>query len=409
VTIYFDKRRDRWTYDFHRGGKRYSGYCLDALGAPVTSRTAAKQAEGVARRRAELEPKIARPGEMTLAMCTAALTPVWMTQANWTERHRWLKEILAFFGADTAIADIDQAKVDDYVSRCRTAKMLQWHGGPARDCRDPANERYWTRTEKTRAPATTNLYLGTLRQIFERAARHTDPFTGAPAFKHLPAVPELRRPKRKARPTPDAVAADIMAVMPAHIVDAMMLTALFGFRLGEVYGLKCTAIDWQACGVRLQSEDVKDAEDVFLPASQFAMGYLRCLDDEAKARGVRNLITWRKPGSETYEPLKGLGHAWDRARALMRAKYGRTWRWHDLRAAFITHVALTSGGVVAGAMARHSDPDTTQAYIEVADEIRRLAAERTGGRALALAADKSHRHDPSDVQFAPRPGRRKVL
>jgi hypothetical protein len=31
---------------------------------------------------------------------------------------------------------------------------------------------------------------------------------------------------------------------------------------------------------------VKDAEDAFLPASQFAMGYLRCLDMEAEARGL---------------------------------------------------------------------------------------------------------------------------
>ena len=65
----------------------------------------------------------------------------------------------------------------------------------------------------------------------------------------------------------------------------------------------------------------------------------------------------------------------------MRAKYGRTWRWHDLRAAVITHVAMTSGGMMAQTLARHGDPQTTQGYIEVADGMRRLAADRIAARA----------------------------
>jgi hypothetical protein len=87
--------------------------------------------------------------------------------------------------------------------------------------------------------------------------------------------------------------------------------------------------------------------------------------------------------------LKAPRGAWRRAQALMRETYGRTWRWHDLRAAFITHVAISSGGTIAQTLARHSDPSTTQGYIEVADELRRIAADRIGAHAETLMQKKS--------------------
>ncbi len=292
--------------------------------------------------------------------------------------------------------DIDQARVDDYVSFCRTQKIKAWRGGPHRDPDAPKYDRFWVTTEKTRAIATCELYLGTLKQIIARAAAHSNPETGRPSRDNLPKVPQLRRPKRKARPMPDDVATTVMAIMPAHIIDAMMLTAFFGFRRAEVFTLHRHNIDWQAQGIRLFAEDVKDREDVFLPASQFAMGWLWCLDLEAERRGTRRLITWQRryKDPEAYRDapafeMKAPRSTWRRAQALMRSKYGRSWRWHDLRAAFITHVAINSGGVMAQTLARHSDPTTTQGYIEVADELRRLAAERLSARVEGLVRQKS--------------------
>lgn len=409
MTVFFNKQRDRWAYDFWKDGRRYRGYCTDALGAPVTSKSAAKQAEGVERRRVDLEPKVAKAGEMTFALAVAALTPVWAQQASWFARQIWLRDLISFFGIDTAIGAIDQAKVDDYVSRCRTAKVTTWAGGPDRDPLASANAIFWKVTDRTRSPATVNLYLGTLRQIFARAAAHRDPSTGNPVFTWLPSVPEIRRAKRKARPMPDQVSAEIMSIMPPHVVDAMALTALFGFRSTEVFTLGRTSVDWDNAGIRLRAEDVKDAEDVFLPASQYALGYLRCLDMDAEARGLKQLISWQPKKDGPFVAIAKPGHAWDRARAFMRAKYGRTWRWHDLRGAFITSVALNSGGIVAQQMARHSDFDTTQAYIEVADEMRRLAADRISDRAQLLAANDSPQQDSTTLRFAAQPGRRKPL
>lgn len=410
MTIFFEAKRDRWTYDFIKGGKRYRGNCLDAHGQPVTSKSAAKQAEGVEKRRVEMEPKVAKPGELTVAMAITALTPVWRQQANWFARKIQLRAIIAFFGADTAIAAIDQARVDDFTTQIRTTPMMAWKGGPKRDPAADENSSYWVQTDKLRSIATINLYLGTLRQVFDRAAAHRDPATGLPVFAWLPTVKDLRRPKRRGRPMPDQVSGEIMSIMPPHVVDAMMLTAMFGFRRGEAFSLKRTAIDWDNGGIRLLAEEVKDDEDAFLPASQFAMGYLWCLDMEADARGVKELITFQRSKGAAFKAIKRPKAAWKRAQAYMEKQYGRVWRWHDLRAAFITNVALNSGGVVAQSLARHSEFSTTQGYIEVADEMRRIAADRVSDRAIAIAAtDESHRQESPAKAFAAQSGRRTDL
>src|ERR1700693_5890653 len=69
-----------------------------------------------------------------------------------------------------------------------------------------------------------------------------------------------------------------------------------------------------------------------------------------------------------WRPLHRPKGAWTRAMREIEEKFGRRWRWHDIRAAFITHVARTSGQLAAQAVARHSDYSTTKAYVEVADE-----------------------------------------
>src|ERR1019366_899744 len=141
---------------------------------------------------------------------------------------------------------------------------------------------------------------------------------------------------------------------------AMMLTLCFGFRGSEVFGLTVDQIDWEAGGLRLYYEDVKDREDVFLPGAQFAMGYLRFLAMEAEARGLRHVISYRRHGNNSkahipWRPIKKTRTAWKNAMKVIEAEFGRRWRWHDLRAAFITHVAMTSGPLAAQTLARHSD------------------------------------------------------
>jgi hypothetical protein len=82
MTVSFNESRNRWTYDFRLRGVRHQGYCLNAAGQPVSSKSAAKQAEGVARRLADLAPKLARAQDVTLAQVIADLLPTWMREKN---------------------------------------------------------------------------------------------------------------------------------------------------------------------------------------------------------------------------------------------------------------------------------------------------------------------------------------
>lgn len=387
MTVYFDKRRQRWCFDFVMKGERHFGYCIDAEGKPVSSRRAAEQSQGVAKRKASIEPKLMDTRSMTLGQVVADLLPLWQRQAHWPNTKRYLRELLAFFGPMMPIAEIDDGRIRDYITRSRVEGVLSWRGGPSRDPKDPQHARFWIKTSKPRGPATINLYLGPLRQALERATKMRDPVSGQPVLERAPIVPELAVPRRKARPVPDSVLSDLITKMPAHVVDAIMLTLFFGFRKGEVFGLKRHNIDFEASGVRLFAESVKDAEDTFLPGSPMAMGYLRCLDMEAEERHVDNLITWRRPrkdaalqASEPWRAITDPHAAWSRAQKIMEETFGRRFRWHDLRAAFITQVAMTSGQLAAQALARHSDYNTTRAYVEVADELRRAAADRASDR-----------------------------
>lgn len=59
-------------------------------------------------------------------------------------------------------------------------------------------------------------------------------------------------------------------------------------------------------------------------------------------------------------------------------------------------------------MAGYSDFANTQLYIEVANEMRRLAADRVGNRAQRLAAESPQQDSPT-ARFAPKQGRRTDL
>lgn len=385
MTVYFDPARGKWRYDFWRSHVRHTGYCLDENGRDCTSERAAAEAESVEKRRLKIAPKMARASDFTLAQAFAALKPGWKLQAHWPNRQRYIKELLGFFGEDVRRDEIDAAKVAAYVVHAQTRKRLLWTGGPKRDPSDPMNAPFWREGTTLRGPNTANLYLGTLRQALE--LKITDERTGRPALITAPKVPELAVPKRKARPVPDAIAIELRALLPPHVIEAMTVTLLFGFRRGEAFPLEISNVDFDARGVRLFAEDVKDNEDTFLPGSPLAMRYLRHLVDQAHARDTKHLITWRRTRKdprdqalEAWRPLKRPRSSWARAMAIIEAKHGRRWRWHDIRAAFITQVALTSGGIAAQSLARHSDYETTQAYIEVADEFRRTAAERASVR-----------------------------
>jgi len=394
MAVFFDKRWRKWVYDFQRNNVRHQGYCLDADGKPVTSRSAAVQAEGVEKRRAQIAPKLAAGNRTTIADVVADLQPAWKRQADWGHKKRAAREILQFFGPAAPIITVG-ARIPAYIEHALAQPIRVWTGGPGFDRDDEDAEAFWRDTGKTRTNATVNRYLAVLRLILARAGEMRDPVTQEPILAVVPAFDDLPEPRRKARPTPEPVLARLLEILPPHVIDAVVITLYFGFRRSEAFGLCEDQIDWHAQGIRLYAEDVKDDEDAFLPGSQEAMGYLRALAMEAEARGVRHLISYRKEVkaegkmAQPWRPIRSPKRAWATAMKTIEAEFGRRWRWHDLRAAFITHVAMTSGPVAAQKLARHSDYETTRAYVDVADEVTRTAAERIAARpALRIVGGK---------------------
>ena len=400
MTVYFNAARGRWMYDFRRSCRRFAGYCNAIDGTPANSRRAALQAEARAKAAAEIAPKLARAGDYTLAQAFAALLPSWQRQDDWMNKRRACRELLEFFGRDVAMADIGAAEIRAYTDFSAGQAKRVWCGGPHRDAADPKNARYWKTGKGTRGPATVNLYLNVLRLAVNHAASVRDQITGEPAIRTPLVVKDLEVPKRRARPVPDAVLMEALASVPQHTKEAITLTLLFGFRKTEVFGLTIAHADFQMGGVNLAAADVKNDTDSFMHGGPEAMAFLAHLVEQATARGVKHLITWQRhrkdPSLQAKEPwqsLKSSRRAWTTAMDSIETRFGRRWRWHDIRAAFITHIALTSGPVAAQALARHARYETTAGYVDVADNVRRQAASRAADRpALALiSGGQSHK------------------
>lgn len=387
MTVYFNKDRNRWCYTFELAGERFASYAREIDGTPCASKRASLRAEGRERERAAIGPKTPRADDYTLAQAFADLAPAWARQDDWTNKQRYIRELLDFFGRDTPIGAVDAPRIRAYVEFARSQPLRLWAGGPKRDPSDPKHARFWKTQAKTRAPATVNLYLKLLGQAVQHAAGVIDQITGQPALRHAPKVPAIAVPKRKARPVPEAVLSELLRTVPEHIVDAIVLTLYFGFRRGEMFTLQIQDVDLDAGGVRLEAGDVKDHEDAFIPGAPAAMEYLQRLAEQARGRGTTFLITWRRyrkdPAAQAlvpWRPISSPKRAWSTAMKAIEQQFGRRWRWHDIRASFITHVAMTAGAVAAQKMARHSRYETTQGYVEVADEERRIAATRAADR-----------------------------
>jgi hypothetical protein len=326
MTVFFRKARARWYYEFQLAGVRHSRECLDPEGKPVTSRRGAIAAEAAARQVASIAPKLPRSADLTLAEVMNSLSELWMRSPGWEDRVPMVREVLEFFGPATPMRTIDGARIQDYITFSLSRPLMVWHGGPKANA---AGEFRPHPGGGTRSPARTNRHLVILRAAFGRAFETRDPLTGARAIPEKPAIKDLTEYKRKARPIPEAVLERLGEVLPPHVIDGVTVTLCFGFRRDEAFSLQLPQVDFAADGIRLQADAVKNMEDVFLPGSQFAMGYLRCLAIEADQRGTRFLITWRPAKTERasadamrWRPIKSPKSAWTTAMKIITRERG---------------------------------------------------------------------------------------
>jgi integrase len=380
MTTFFDKKRKKWQYEFELDGRRYGPR---AAVHPVTKQLATTKREADAveetvRVAARMAPKIAKAGESIIADIVAALHPTWEGQARAKNIEVYEKEILQFFGAESSVTSaLTQIRVDDFVTHLKIRTIKRWHGGPKLKPHDPVNARKWKDSGKKLRPATINLYLGVLAQIVERAALLRDEATKERVLKEPPTVPHQKKDKRKPRPVPTVICGWLLENLAKHAGEAFGASLRFGFRRGEIFSLTISDVDFEKGGVNLRAERVKDKEDEFLPGTADDMAFMQALVDQAKERGTKFLITYRRGKNHSWEPIKKPKSAWKRVMAKVKEAYGETWRWHDVRAAYISHIAKTNP-LGAQKLARHSDYATTALYVGIDDDFKRQVIEKAG-------------------------------
>src|SRR6185503_12692009 len=169
MTVYFNRDRVRWVYDFRAAGQRYASYCFDLDGSASQSRRAAARAEARIRDAVERNLKLCRTDDYSLAQAFAELTPAWQNQDDWTNKKRYIAELLAFFGPDAVMSGIDQSWINEYIAFARGQRRKVWCGGPKRDPKAEVNRRFWKIGAGLRSAATINLYLKPLRQALQHA------------------------------------------------------------------------------------------------------------------------------------------------------------------------------------------------------------------------------------------------
>lgn len=380
MTVFYDDARGRWRYDFESNKQRYFGYCVDpASGEHARNKTEAKRIEDAIRvsiRNNPESPAGAARG-YSYAQAFATYLKTLTGRGGFTSARDHIAEFLKQnqFRPDRLITDTSDQDIRDYIDWARQQPVMIYLGGPAKKNQAKTGRELYKALDRNRTDSSINRYLDTLRAVFKLAHKMRDG-TGKRLLPDLIDVPKLKTKKRMPRPMPLAMAQEMMADAPPHLADAIDLTTYFGFRRAEVFGLTDDQVDFEANGIWLDGDHVKENRDGFLPASPATMTKLRRLVDRARAAGQKHLILYLDPQTKKLRPIKKPGAAWAR----LRKKTGRH-TFHNIRGTFVQRLVNEKVDPrVTQKLARHSRPDVTQAYYDIEDAMRRAAVEAMDAR-----------------------------
>lgn len=380
MTVFFDKDRGYWRYDFRYKKERYHGPCVDkATSQHARNKTEAKHIEDAIRVsiRNHPESKAGAPRGYSYAQAFATYLKTLTGRGGFKSARDHIAEFLQRpqFRPERLITETSDKDIQDYIDWARQQPVMIYLGGPAKKGDVRTGRELYKALDRKRSDASINRYLDTLRAVYKLAHKMRDG-TGERLMKDLIDVPKLKTKKRMPRPMPLSLAQQVMAEAPPHLADAIDLTTAFGFRRAEVFGLTDDQVDFEANGIWLDGDHVKENRDNFLPASPATMAKLRKLVDRAQAAGQKHLILYLDPRTKKLRPIKKPGAAWAR----LRKKTGRH-TFHNIRGTFVQRLVKEKVDPrVTQKLARHSRPDVTQAYYDIEDAMRRAAVEAMDAR-----------------------------
>lgn len=386
MTVFQNRHRGgQWRYDFRHAGKRYQGPCVDGVTKEAArTKAEAKQCEALARNAARVGEKagrsISRPGTFTIGQAIVAHIEgqVGSSPVHVANVKAYAREILAFFGTDTPVAEIDQERADAF-RRHTAARKVKGKSG------------------RTIAPASVNHRLNCLRAALAHAHRIKDPITGLPMLPFPPAVSPVPEPKRQPTPMGDAELFARLAKAPPWVREAAELARYFGLRRTEALEVELGNIDTERRAIRFDGTRTKSGRDEFAFPVGEGWAILFRLARQARARGQVRLITWPGPAAmadflagkrvapEAWRPIKSIRRAWRGTAG--KAKVAAPLRFHDIRARYITEVAKVVSSATTQEAARHQDAATTARYTAIASrEVARALESVPGPKKPALAA-----------------------
>lgn len=405
MTVYFRRSRGQWTYDFVLRGKRHTGYCVDPItGAPARNKREAEAIEEALKVALRSQPDISPISvpDYTIAECFADWLDTIQGTSNYHNAADHIAEFLSCpeFAPDKPVTAISDTDIERYVQRARQRKLRVWIGGPDRERafvrHKQSNRPIWKDSDRLRSASTINHYLATLSAALKRAHETRNPATGAPLLPTMPRIKKLKATQRLPRQLPDSVigalirnegvkrvrtrkGTKLVARKPParHVVDAVMLCRLMGFRKNEVVNLDLRQMDDEHQGYRLPGDATKGKRDEFVQANPLAWEILTRLRKQAIESGNTRLILVRgsrgQSKTEPLRPIKSFRSAFDRLMDDMELK--GVYRFHNTKATYVTSISKVADSATTQKLARHIDYKTTQRYIELVDERTKSAVE----------------------------------
>jgi integrase len=398
MTVFVNKKRNKWTYDFRIDGVRYSNYCIHPeTGEEAKNKREAKKIRDMIKaniqKTIDRGEKVKKEEERPVLKASITLAEVFdfylekmEGKASEPNVKSYIREMLDFFGGSTQIEKVED-RIYDYIEFSKKQKVRVYVG------KDENGENKYIERDKLRSPKSINEYLKCLRKAyrdFKKAPRNKP-------IKHLiPNPPEfdlLDEYKRVPTPVPYNVTKTYLESfdekLHAHTRLAYILCVQTGMRARECAQIRERQYSETEGIITLEGCQTKTRAGRFVYVNNVArkallecrktgdylwlllQEYPHMAEEYQKKYGIYsrrdiNFILYRPKGTGVPRPVK---HVATSAWKSVKKEVGINYRWHDTRAAFCTDTLGSSGNIRAvQQLAGHQDISTTQKYLHAADE-----------------------------------------
>ena len=395
MTVFFNKERQKWSYDFQYSGERYQGYCVHPKEKTLArNKTEARKIEEIIKgnvKKSDIPQKelvAANTTEFTLAEAFAYYLKRKKGDSDFQNVKTRVLELLDFFGHSTSMRSLTESEVERYKDFAKLQPAKKYIGKD-----EDGNPKYKDQPHM-RSARTINDYL----QIIPRAYRWFRRSLEEELRPYVPPPPEfdyLKEPKLIAKPIPPDISEAYINEMDTgrnrHTILGYILCIQTGLRECEATGIREHQYKEAQRKIVLEAHQTKTKAERDIMVNEIAhKAIMECRkvgdilwamlqSDPALAKryekeyGIRErgdipLILYRPNKTGKPRPVKRLAtSAWKKHRKAV----GEHYRWHDTRAAFCSG---TENIMAAKDLAGHANVETTQGYVKAQERTLRRAA-----------------------------------